>query len=245
MKKLLLFTTLILCSLRVFPQSQSDSLSAFLKSFHLSMEFGYNFLIPSATEYDSYYSPGSTEVHNPFSLNYAVWNPWRDTSYSHFQHHQFCMAIAAESKIVKWRLSARYDNLDYSHYSTQFQADHLRLALALQFYIIKKDRIHILFGSEVELGWIMRYAYSSGSVMQRNPDIGQKTGCDLLFPLSIFFPISQNSKLYIQIASGLHLRNDHELPYMSHWGAGPGPEAGLLSYCPLSIGVGYSLMLNK
>lgn len=140
----------------------------------------------------------------------------------------------------------RYDNLDYLiDNSDQFQADHLRMALSLQFYLLKKDRIHILFGPEVELGWITRYTYSSGGVTLRNPDIGQKTGYDLLFPLSVFFPISQNSKLYIQIASGLHLRNDHELPYMSHWGAGPSAEAGLLSYCPLSIGIGYSLTLNK
>ena len=245
MKRICFFTAMILCSESVLSQNYIDSLSAFFKSFHLSMETGYNYLIPSATEYDNQYSPSSTEVHNPFSLNYAVWNPWKDTSYGHFHHHQICLALAAESNIVKWRLSARYDNLEYSHHGTQFQADHLRVALALQFYIIKKDRIHILFGPEVELGWIMRYVNSSGNNIQRNPDIGQKTGCDLLFPMSVFFPITQNSKFYIQIASGLHLRNDHELPYISHWGAGPGPEAGLLSYCPLSIGIGYSLMLNR
>lgn len=66
-----------------------------------------------------------------------------------------------------------------------------------------------------------------------------------MFPLSLVFPITERSRLFLQVSGGLHLRNDHELPYMNHWGTGPGPEAGLLSYCPLSIGMGYSLLLNK
>ena len=52
----------MLCSWSVFSQNTFDSLAAFIKEFHLSVEAGYNFLIPSATVIDSYYIPYSTEV---------------------------------------------------------------------------------------------------------------------------------------------------------------------------------------
>lgn len=243
MRKVALLVTILLFSESVFSQNPYDTRSTFFKSFRLSLEAGYNFLIPSATESDSYYSPASTEVTNPFSFHYAVENPWRDTSYGHFHHHQWSIGIAAESRVVKWRLSMRYDCLDYEQYAERFQVDHLRLALGQQFYILKKEKLHILFGPELELGWITRYMYFSGNLTMRNPDVGQKTGCDLLFPLSVVFPVSNRSRVSLQVASGLHLRNDHDLPYMNHFGYGPGPEAEFKSYCPLSIGIGYSLCI--
>ena len=58
------------------------------------------------------------------------------------------------------------------------------------------------------------------------------------------FPITERSRIYLNVAGGLHLRDDHELPYMSHFGGGPGPEASLRSYCPFSIGAGYGFMLR-
>ncbi len=245
MKRITFLFTILFYSLCLFSQNPDDSHTSFIKSLRLSVEAGYNFLIPSATERDSYYRPSSTEVTNPFSFHYGVENPWRDTSYGHFRHNQWNIGIAAESRIIKWRFSVRYDRLDYEQYAEHFQADHLRLALGLQFFILKNDIVHIMFGPEVEFGWITHYVYSSGNITLSNPEVGQKTSCDLMFPLNVVFPISNRSRVSIQVASGLHLRNDHELPYMNHFGYGLGPEAGFKTYCPLSIGIGYGLMIGK
>ena len=115
------------------------------------MEIGYNFLIPSATESDSYYVPASTEVTNPFSFQYWIDNPWGNSSYSRFQHHQLGIAIAAEGNFVKWCLATAYDMLDYTYLDKHFQTNHLRLALAAQFYILKRKYLHILLGPDLQL----------------------------------------------------------------------------------------------
>ena len=99
--------------------------------------------------------------------------------------------------------------------------------------------MHILLGPAVEWGWITRYDYTSNGVTLHNPDIGQTYGVNLLFPLTFLFPITEHSRIYLNVAGGLHLRDDHELLYHNHWGYGPGPEAELRSYCPFSIGLGY------
>lgn len=229
-----------MCSRSVFSQSTFDSLSAFIKEFHLSVEAGYNFLIPSATVMDSYYIPYSTEV-NSFSdlQGYAVQYPWMDNGYSYFHHHQWNFAVAAESRIVKWRLALERDYQDYEYSRATFDADYLRVALSLQFFILKKDWMHILLGPAVEWGWFTRYDYTSNGVTQHNPDIGQTYGVNLMFPLTVLFPITEHSRIYLNVAGGLHLRDDHKYPFHNHWGYGPGPEAEIKSYCPLSIGVGY------
>ena len=141
---------------------------------------------------------------------------------------------------MKWRLALDRDYQDYEYYGATFEADYLRMALSLQFFILKKDWMHILLGPAVEWGWIARYDYTSNGVTLHNPDIGQTTGVNLLFPLTILFPITEHSRIYFNVAGGLHLRDDHEIPYYDHWGRhGYGPEAEIRSYCPLSIGVGY------
>ena len=241
MRRFVITVALMLCSWSVFSQNTFDSLAAFIKEFHLSVEAGYNFLIPSATVMDSYYIPYSTEV-NGFSdlQGYAVQNPWNNNSYGYFHHHQWNIAVAAESKIVKWRLAMERDYLGYEYSGATFDADYLRVALSLQFFILKRDGMHILLGPAVEWGWITRYDYTSNGISLHNPDIGQTYGVNLLFPLTFLFPIFEHSRIYLNVAGGVHLRDDHEYPYMNHWGYGPGPEAEVMSYCPLSIGVGYS-----
>jgi len=132
------------------------------------------------------------------------------------------------------------DYLGYEYSGATFDADYLRVALSLQFFILKRDGMHILLGPAVEWGWITRYDYTSNGISLHNPDIGQTYGVNLLFPLTFLFPIFEHSRIYLNVAGGVHLRDDHEYPYMNHWGYGPGPEAEVMSYCPLSIGVGYS-----
>lgn len=244
MKRFVIIAALIFCSWNVFSQNTLDSLSAFFKEFRLSAETGYNFLIPSATERNSYYIPYSTVVQNIFNSHYYVENPWKDTAYGNFHHHQWNVAIAAESKIVKWKLALERDYLNYEYYGVTFDADYLRVALSLQFFLLKKEWMHILLGPAVEWGWITRYDYTSNGITTHNPDIGQTHGVNLLFPLTVLFPITKHSRIYLNVASGLHLRDDHELPSRNHWGYGPGVEAGLKSYCPLSVGMGYSFVLN-
>ncbi len=246
MKRHVIITALMLCSWSVFSQSTFDSLSAFIKEFHLSVEAGYNFLIPSATVMNSYYIPYSTEVSSFSDLQgYAVQYPWMNNGYDYFHHHQWNIAIAAESKIVKWRLALERDYLGYEYSGAAFDVDYLRMALSLQIFILKRDRVHIVLGPAVEWGWITRYDYTSNGITMHNPDIGQTYGINLLFPLTVVFPFTGRSRIYLNVASGLHLRDDHELPYRNHWGYGPGPEAELRSYCPFSFGIGYSFVLNK
>lgn len=219
---------LMLCSWSVFSQSTFDSLSSLLKEFHLSTEIGYNNLLPSTAEY--------FRQSDMIGFSYAIGIP--DSRY--FQHHQWNVAVAAESRIVRWRLSMERDYLDYEHYGATFDADYLRTALSLQFFIWKKRSLQILFGPSLELGWITRYLYAKDGVTMHNPDIGQTTGVNLLFPLTILFPLTEHSRIYFNVAGGLHLRDDHEIPTFDHWGRhGYGQEAELRSYCPLSIGVGY------
>ena len=100
MKKTVVAAALMLCSLNVFSQNTRDSISAIIKTFQMSLEIGYNFLFPSATELDTYYSPGSTEVQNIFDSRYRVAFPWSDTSCAFFHHNQWFIAIAAESNVV-------------------------------------------------------------------------------------------------------------------------------------------------
>ena len=218
----------MLCSWSVFSQNTFDSISAFFKEFHLSAEIGYNNLLPSTAEY--------VRQSDMIGFSYAIGTP--DSKY--FQHHQWNVAIAAESRFVKWRLAMESDYLDYEYYGATFDADYLRTALSLQFFIWKKRSLQILFGPSLELGWITQYVYTKDGVTMRNPDIGQTTGVNLLFPLTILFPIAKHSRIYFNVAGGLHLRDDHEIPTFDHWGRyGYGPEAELRSYCPFSIGLGY------
>ena len=228
MKRFVIIMALTICSWSVFSQDTIDSLYAFFKEFHLSAEIGYNHLLPSTMELH--------RQNDMIDFHYAIGIP--DSKY--FQHNQWNVAIAAESKIVKWKLSMECDYLDYEFYGATFDADYLRTALSLQLFIWKKRSLQILFGPSLELGWITRYDYTSNGVTLHNPDIGQTTGVNLLFPLTILFPITEHSRIYFNVAGGLHLRDDHEIPYYDHWGRhGYGPEAELRSYCPLSIGVGY------
>ena len=221
----------------------SQMCCAFLEEFHLSAETGYNFLIPSATEKNTYYIPYSTEVQNIFNSHYTVENPWGDAAYGYFHHHQWNVAVAAESRIVKWRLALERDYLDYEYYGETFDADYFRTSLSLQFFILNK-RLQILIGPSLELGWITKYVYTNDDATIHNPDIGQTTGINLLFPLTLSYLITNRSRIYIQVAGGLHLRDDHELPSHNHWGYGPGPEAALITTCPFSIGAGYSFLLR-
>ena len=71
MKRITFLFTILFYSLCLFSQNPDDSHTSFIKSLRLSVEAGYNFLIPSATERDSYYRPSSTEVTNPFSFHYG------------------------------------------------------------------------------------------------------------------------------------------------------------------------------
>ena len=132
---------------------------------------------------------------------------------------------------------------DYLHHETYpgaiFDANHLRVALSLQFFILKRSKIHLLLGPSVECGWITRYDYTYNGASLHNPDIRQTVGVNVLCPLTALFPLDEHSRVYATVAGGLHLRHDHEFTNNSHWGGGLGPEAELVSYCPLSIGVGY------
>ncbi len=243
MKRLVLFLIVTSCVSNVFPQNNGDSLELLFKEFRLSVEVGYNFLFPSSTETDDYYIPSSTVVHHLFNSHYIVENPWKDTTYDHYGHHQWNVSVAAEGKKVKWKLGLSRDYLHYMRYKSEYDADYIKMALSMQFYLLKKERIILLLGPSIEMGWITNYIYSTNSVTIYNPNICRTTGINLLFPLTVLFPITENSRLFLNVASGLHLRDDHSLPTHDHWGYGPGPEAGLRSYCPLSIGIGYSIML--
>ena len=228
MKRFFIVALLIQQSWGVFSQNTFDSIPAFFKEFHLSAEVGYNYLLPSAAELH--------RQSDRIGFYYSIGIP--DSKY---YHHQWNIAIAAESKIAKWRLSLERDYLDYKYYEATFDADYLCVALSLQFFILKCVRMHVLLGPAIELGWITRYNYTSNGVTLHNPDIGQTTGINLLFPLTLSYRITNRNRIYIQVAGGLHLQDDHELPQMTHWGAvGPGPEASLQTSCPFSIGTGYS-----
>ena len=141
---------------------------------------------------------------------------------------------------MKWKLAMGWDNLGYEKEGESFDADYLRTSLSLQFFIWKKHSLQILIGPSLELGWITHYVYSMDTVTLTNPDIGQTTGVNLMFPLTFLFPFTEHSRVYLNVAGGLHLRDDHELPYENdHWARFSRP-AKLMSYCPFSIGVGYS-----
>ena len=148
MKRLVIITALMLCSLNVFSLNTLDSLSTFFKGFHLSAEVCYNYLIPSTIELH--------RQSDMIDFHYAVSIP--DGKY--FQHHQWNVAVAAESRIVKWRLALERDYLNYEYYEATFDADYLRTALSLQFFILNKRSLQILIGPSLELGWITRYVWA-------------------------------------------------------------------------------------
>ena len=227
-KRFALVTMLMLFSLNIFSQSKIDSLWAVFKEFHLSAEAGYNYLLPSAAEFH--------QQSDLVDFHYAIGNP--DSKY--FQHHQWNVAVAAENNAVKWRLALERDYLGYEYYGATFDADYFRTALSLQFFILNKRSLQILIGPSLELGWITNYDYSKDGITMHNPNIGQTCGINLLFPMTVLFPVAKHSRIYVNIAGGVHLRDDHEIPYFDRWGRhGYRPEAELRSYCPFSIGLGY------
>lgn len=231
MKRWLLLIVLVSSFSHASAQSFADTLRMFFGEFHLSAEAGYNYLLPSASDFDD-------------GVYYGVEFPGKNYNYGFFHHHQWNVAVAAENNVVKWKLAMGRDYLGYEYCGSTFDADYLRTSLTLQFFILKKKKIQILWGPSLELGWITRYVYSYNGTTLRNPDIGKTTGINLLLPLTLSFGIGDRSRVFLQVAGGVHLQDDHEMPYPNHWGSGPGPEAELKSYCPFSVGLGYSFLIN-
>lgn len=222
MKRLFILLVLFTCAPATYSQDNRKPLGLFFKEFHLSAECGYNYLPPSFKEL--------------FPSNY---------NYDHYWHHQWYFALAAENNTVKWRIALGRDYLDYTEIynpvnTYSYHADYMRPSMSLQFFLLKKPRLHILFGASVELFWITRYDFSYGNITLHNPDIGSSFGANLLFPLTFSVGLTERSRVNIQTACGTHLRDDHQLPYMDHWAHSPYDESSLRSHCPLYIGVGYS-----
>lgn len=227
----MLFIVMALSFSRLYAQGSPDTLRMFFSQFHLSVEAGCNYLIPSVSDFDD-------------GIHYGVVFPSRNNNYGYFHHYQWTVAAAAETNVVKLKLAMLRDYLGYDSYEQSFDADYLRTSLSLQFFLLKKKKIQILLGPSLELGWITRYLYSSNGTTLENPDIGQTTGVNLQFPLTFSYCITDQHRLYLQVAGGFHLRDDHEMPYPNHWGYGPGPAGNLKSYCPFSVGIGYSFLMN-
>lgn len=231
MKRWILLLVLASSFSHAFAQGFADTLRLFFREFHLSVEAGCNYLLPSRSGLDD-------------GFYYGVEFPNRTSGYGYFHHLQWNVAAAAENNNVKWHLALERDYLNTVYYGETFDVDYLRATLSLQFFILKKEKIHILQGLSVEWGWITRYDYTKAGITMHNPDIGQTYGVNLLFPLTVLFPITEHGRIYMNVAGGVHLRDDHVIPYYDHWGRhGYGPEAELRSYCPLSIGIGYGYFL--
>ncbi|MBP5527714.1 MAG: hypothetical protein J6X79_04575 [Bacteroidales bacterium] len=234
MKRWLLVLILLASTTNAFPQRVHrviDSLYIFFKEFHISTDIGYYILIPNTSTHDD---------------KYGWINPNTMYTYDYLHHNQWDIAVAAENEIVRWRLAIERDYLNYGIYQPKrnLQADYLRASLSLQIFLLRKMKYHILLGPAFEWDRITRYVYSTDEQTLKNPNIGQTLGHNFLLCLTFTYAINNKSRVFLQTSGGLRLRHDHDFPSFNHWGYGLGPEAALMSNCPLSVGIGYNYLFK-